>query len=136
MKNYRILASSFVLAAALAISASPARAQAEAAAAAAGKAIAAPIVTKIINAVTPKGKPEGSNWLKAEVVHADSNSIIVREQANGMAVHTFNFAPELKDKMQAILDHGGFQYGDKVNILYMSGQTVALKVVGKPSKPL
>lgn len=136
MKNYRILAPAFALAAALAISASPARAQAEAAAAAAGEAIAAPIVTKIIKAVSPKGAPKGSNWLKAEVVHADANSIIVREQANGMAIHTFNFAPELRDKMQAMLDKGGFQYGDKVSILYMPGQTVALRIVGKPSKPL
>jgi hypothetical protein len=38
--------------------------------------------------------------------------------------------------MQAILDHGGFQYGDKVGILYMPGQTVALRIAGKPSKPL
>ena len=136
MKNYKILASAFALAAVLAISASPAEAQAEAAATAVGEAIAAPIVTKIIKAVSPKGAPEGSNWLKAEVVHADSNSIIVREQANGMAIHTFNFAPELKDKMQAILDKGGFQYGDKVSILYMAGQTVALRIHGKPSKPL
>ena len=136
MKNYKILAFSFALAAALAISASPARAQAEAAAAAAGEAIAAPIVTKIIKAATPKGTPKDGNWLKAEVVHADANSIIVREQANGMAIHTFNFAPELRDKMQAMLDHGGFQYGDKVSILYMNGQTIALKIHGKPSKPL
>jgi len=136
MKNYRIPACLFALAGALAFSASPARAQAEAAAAAAGEAIAAPIVTKIISSVTPKGMPKGTSWLKAEVVHADSNSIIVREQANAMAIHTFNFAPELKDKMQAMLDKGGFQYGDKVSILYMAGQTVALKIHGKPSKPL
>jgi hypothetical protein len=38
--------------------------------------------------------------------------------------------------MQAMLDKGGFQYGDKVSILYMPGQTVALRIVGKPSKPL
>ena len=76
------------------------------------------------------------NWLKAEVVHADSNSIIVREQQNGMAIHTFNFSPEMRDQMQAILDQGGFQYGDKISILYMPGQTVALRIHGKPSKPL
>ena len=136
MKNYRIFAGSFALAAALVISASPARAQAAAAAAAAGEAVATPIVTKVIKAATPKGTPKDGNWLKAEVVHADANSIIVRERDNGMAIHTFNFAPELKDKMQAILDKGGFQYGDKVNILYTAGQTVALKILGKPSKPL
>ncbi|HEY6905403.1 MAG TPA: hypothetical protein VI216_13920 [Candidatus Acidoferrales bacterium] len=130
MKNYKILAASCVVAAGLAISAGPARAQI-------GESIvAAPIVTKIISTITPKGAPKGANWVKAEVVHADANSIIVREQANEMAIHTFNFAPELKDKMQAILDKGGYQYGDKVDILYQPGQTVALRIHGKPSKPL
>jgi hypothetical protein len=130
MMKYRIFAILIAPAAALAISASPARAQAPAAVAA-----AAPIISEIISSVSAKPKPQG-NWLKAEVIHADSNTIIVREQANGMMIHTFNFAPELKDKMQAILDHGGFQYGDKVSILFQPGQTVALKIHGKPSKPL
>jgi hypothetical protein len=130
MMKYRIFAILIATAATLAISASPAHAQAPAAVAA-----AAPIISEIISSVSAKPKPQG-NWLKAEVVHADSNTIIVREQANGMMIHTFNFAPELKDKMQAILDHGGFQYGDKVSILFQPGQTVALKIHGKPSKPL
>jgi hypothetical protein len=133
MKNYRIFALSLALAAAVAISGSPARAQV---AEAAGTAVAAPIVTKIFNVLTPQSAPKGSNWLKAEVIHADYNSIIVREQQNGLMIHTFNFAPELKDKMQAILDKGGFQFGDKISILFMPGQTVALKIHGKPSKPL
>ena len=99
--------------------------------------MAAPIVTKIFNAVLPQGTPKNSSWLKAEVVHADSQSIIVREKKNEMAIHTFNFtSPEMKDKMQTILDRGGFQYGDKVSILFMPGQTVALRIHGKPSKPL
>ncbi|MGA8012044.1 MAG: hypothetical protein WB949_06435 [Candidatus Acidiferrales bacterium] len=132
MKNCKILASSLALAAMLAMSSTPARAQAAEVA-----KIAVPIVVKIINAVAEKGsKPKDSNWLKAEVVHADSNSIIVREQQNGMAIHTFNFSPEMRDQMQAILDQGGFQYGDKISILYMPGQTVALRIHGKPSKPL
>ena len=132
MKNCKILASSLALAAMLAMSSTPARAQAAEIA-----KIAVPIVVKIINAVAEKGsKPKDSNWLKAEVIHADSNSIIVREQQNGMAIHTFNFSPEMRDQMQAILDQGGFQYGDKISILYMPGQTVALRIHGKPSKPL
>jgi hypothetical protein len=132
MKNFKNLAFSLALAAAFAISATPVRAQiAEAA-----KAIAVPIVTQIFNTIVPQSTPKGTNWLKAEVIHADSQSIIVREQQNGMMIHTYNFAPELKDKMQAILDNGGFQYGDKVKILLMPGQTVALRIYGKPSKPL
>ena len=129
--KYRIFAALIAPAAVLAISASPARAQGPVAIATA----AAPIISQVISSVSAKQKPQG-NWLKAEVIHADSNTIVVREQANGMMIHTFNFAPELKDKMQAILDQGGFQYGDKVSILNLPGQTVALKIHGKPSKPL
>ena len=130
MKSYRIFAVLCVLAAWLAIPSGPAHAQV------AESLIAAPIVTRVITTVLPKGTPPGTNWLKAEVVHADANTIIVREQANGLAIHTFNFAPELKDKMQAILDNGGYQYGDKVDILYQPNKTVALRIHGKPSKPL
>lgn len=74
-------------------------------------------------------------WLKAEVIHADANSIIVREQANERMLHTFTYSPGIKDAMQKIVDAGGYQSGDKVKILYLQGQTVALKVHGKFSKP-
>jgi hypothetical protein len=133
MKNFKILGSLLALAASLTYFAGPARAQVAEAAAA---SVAAPVVTKIFNAVLPQGTPKNSSWMKAEVVHADSQTIIVREKKNEMAIHTFNFSPLLKDKMQAILDKGGFQYGDKVSILAMPGETVALRIHGKPSKPL
>jgi|SRR5579863_1759364 len=130
MKNYKIFAIAIACAAGLAVSAGPARAQDPATTAA---VITAPIV---INAVTPKPRPQGTVWLKGEVVHADGYTIVVRERANEMAVHTFTFAPAIQTKMQAVLDKGGYQYGDKVSILYTTGQTVALRVHGKPSKPL
>jgi ribosomal protein L18 len=131
MKRSRITLVSFAAAAALAISAAPARAQDPVTTA----VIAAPVVAKAIGSVASKKNPKG-DWLKAEVIHFDSNSIIVREEANERAIHTFTYAPELKDKMQQVFDRGGYQYGDKVKILYQPGQTVALRVHGKPSKPL
>jgi hypothetical protein len=130
MKKYRIFAALIAPAALLAVSATPARAQAPVAAAA-----VASIVSDVISTVTLKPKPHG-NWLKAEVIHADSNSIIVREQENGMMIHTFTFAAPLKDKMSAIVDKGGYQYGDKVKIRFVPGQTEALEIKGKPSKPI
>ena len=130
MKNYKIFGALCVLAAGLAISAGAAQAQV------AESVLAAPIITKVIRTITPKGAPAGTGWLKAEVIFASANAIVVREQGNELAIHSFSFAPELKDKMQAILDKGGYQYGDKVNILYQSGQTVALRIHGKPSKPI
>jgi len=138
MKNSRIFAGSLALAAALLVCAGAARAQS-------GNPLSGakvskptpPVVTRVFDAVTLRHPiPEGSQWLKAEVIHADAVTLIVREEQNGYAVHTFNFSTDLQPKMQAMLDKGGFQYGDKVSILYMQGQTVALRIHGKPSKSL
>lgn len=131
MTKYSIFAGLIAPAAALAIFASPVRAQGPVAAAAA----AAPIVSDVISTIAAKPKPKGE-WLKAEVIHADSNSILVREEANERVIHTFTFAPPLKDKMGAMADKGGYQYGDKIKIRYMPGETQALEIKGKPSKPI
>ena len=38
--------------------------------------------------------------------------------------------------MQQILTDGGYQYDDKVEIESMPGSDIALRIKGKPSKPL
>jgi hypothetical protein len=118
MKSYKIFAAA-ALAAAITVAAAPAGAQVT---------TSAPVVVK-------QNRPKPV-WLKAEVVHADAHSIIVREQGNALAVHTFTYSPNIQDAMQQLTDQGGYQYGDKVKILYQPGNTVALKIAGKPSKPL
>jgi len=75
-------------------------------------------------------------WLKAEVIHADANSIIVRDLVTGRSVQTFTYNDKVRAKMQALEATGGFQSGDKVKIQHLPGQTVALKIKGKPSKTL
>jgi hypothetical protein len=95
----------------------------------------APIVVR--SADSSAAKPQNSakgNWMKGEVIHADANEMVVREQQNGMMVHTFTYTPTLQARMQRISDSGGYQYGDKVKIRYQPGQTVALKIHGRPSK--
>jgi hypothetical protein len=119
MKHPKAFAVSFLIAAALAIAAIPTGAQ---------TTTSAPVVVKQI--------PAKAVWLKAEVIHVDNNSIMVREQATERAIHTFTYDPKIKDKMQQIVDNGGYQTGDKVRILYLPGQSVALKIHGKPSKPI
>jgi hypothetical protein len=130
MMKYRIFAGFVTAAAGLAISATPARAQAPVAAAA-----AAPIVSEVVSTVVGKPKPKGE-WLKAKVIHTDANSIIVCEQANERMCHTFTFAAPLKDRMTEIANKGGYQYGDAVKIRHMQGETEALEIKGKPSKPI
>jgi hypothetical protein len=91
--------------------------------------MSAPIVVRSSTA------PVKAGWLKVEVIHADSNSMVVREQANSMMIHTFTYSPALQAAMQKIVDAGGgYQYGDRIRILRQQGQTVALRIHGKPSK--
>jgi len=82
-------------------------------------------------------KPE-STLVKArfEVLHMLPNAIQVRSLANGLEIHTFSYSDQIRDKMQLLFNQGGFQYGDKVTIWYQAGTEVALKIKGKPSKPL
>ncbi len=136
MKTFRIFAAGFALLAALAIPAGVAHAQAAAAAAAAAAAsvIKAPIA-RVVHVVRPNSAPAGDYWLKATVIHFDSRHIIVREANNERMIHTFTYATALQPKMETLQGKGGYQYGDQVKILYQGGQTVALEVHGKPSKP-
>jgi hypothetical protein len=134
MTRHKILAALAAIAGALAIPASPVRAQ-DPVTTAAATAVAVPIVEKAISTVSAKPNPKG-DWLKAEVLHADSHSIVVCEEANERMIHTFTYAPEIQDSIQRLMDRGGYQYGDKVKIRYDQTKTVALKIRGKPSKPL
>ncbi len=123
MKSYKIAAGLTALCGALAISGMPARAQ----------AVSAPVIVRQQSAA-PNSNAKGE-WIKGQVLRADAYSIAVFEPGNERVIHTFTISPNLKDKMQSIVDHGGYQYGDRVKILHAPGQTVALKIRGKPSNP-
>lgn len=86
-------------------------------------------------AISTQRPPSKGVWLKAEIVHADARSMMVREQGNPLAIHTFTYAEPIQAPMQKIAEAGGYQYGDHVRILYVPGGQVALRVHGKPSKP-
>ena len=120
MKSYNNFVFSAALAATLVIAAAPARAQLN---------TAAPIIVR--------QTPPKRMWLNAEVIRADRNSIVVREQSNPRAIHTFSYAPEVRTSMGQLEDQGvGFRSGDAVKILFREGETVALKIRGKLSKPI
>jgi hypothetical protein len=93
---------------------------------------AAPI---IVSAVTRKPKP-GVAKFEGFVMHANIAQITVRAKGNDMAVRTFPLSDAAIAKMQQIVDKGGYQYGDKVTVLYDSTSQKALKVKGKPSKAI
>lgn len=98
-------------------------------------AMTAPVIVRSANSSSDKAQNSAKgNWMRGEVIHADSNEMVVREEQNGMMIHTFTYTPAVQARMQVISDAGGYQYGDKVKILYQTGQAIALKIHGKPSK--
>ena len=90
----------------------------------------------IVGAVKPKPKPTGLDKFEGFVMHANSAQITVRAKGNDLAIRTFPLSEEASAKMQKIVDSGGYQYGDKVTVLYEPATSKAIKVKGKPSKPI
>ncbi len=130
MKNFNSIAGAFCCAAVmLVIAAPPARAQLI-------EPARTPISTDVNTPVVVKQRPARAVWLKAEVIHSDRNTLIVREVGNEMAIHTFTFVDKAKDKIEQVQDAGGYQSGDHVRILWIPGSSEALNIKGRPSKPI
>ena len=90
-------------------------------------------IVSVTPAPSSSSKPVKTHF---EVLHMLTNSIQVRSLANGLEIHTFVYSDRIRDRMQTMLNNGGYQYGDKVVIWYQPGTDVALRIKGKPSKPL
>lgn len=84
--------------------------------------------------VVKQPKPKKTKY-RGFVIHANRLQITVRSAENERMVRTFRLSDELQKKMQEIIDKGGYQYGDKVEIHYVEGGDLAVKIKGKPSKP-
>jgi hypothetical protein len=84
----------------------------------------------------PASAPQSEKIIKTHfvVMHMLYQSLQVRSISDARDLHTFTYAPAIRDKMQNILNAGGYQYGDDVVVWYRSGENVALKIKGKPSK--
>ena len=74
--------------------------------------------------------------LKGFVQTTSRVAITVRLQDEAGSLRTFQLALEAQDEMLKVIERGGYQFGDKVTIEYAEGTEVALKVRGKPSKPI
>jgi len=115
------------------ISAAPVRAQLPAAAAPIIVDTAVPIV---VNAVKPKPKNVGLVKFEGYVQNANIAQITVRAKNNETSLQTFTLSQAMSQKMQTIVDKGGFQYGDKVTVYYDPQSKQAMNFKGKPSKPI
>lgn len=132
MNIHRSIMGCFALAA-IALFAAPAKAQDPVTTGIVAANIAAPIVAHTIK---PAKTSTSGKWMKAEILHADQNSMVVSEQGNERMIHTFTYNDTVKTKMAKIIDKGGYQYGDKVTIYYNPSTMQAIKFKGKPSKPI
>jgi hypothetical protein len=96
---------------------------------------AATAVPIIVNTIKPK---TSSGLVKFEgyVMNANISQITVRAKGNDLGIQTFTLSQQASAKMQQIIDKGGFQYGDKVTVLYDPSSLKAIKVKGKPSPSL
>jgi hypothetical protein len=102
--------------------------------------VVAPIVVDtavpiVVNAVKPKPKP-GIAKFEGYVMNANIAQISVRAKGNDLAIRTFPLSEAASSEMQKIVDKGGYQYGDKVTVLYDATTERAIKIKGKPSKAL
>jgi hypothetical protein len=88
----------------------------------------------VVNAVKPK--PTGLAKFEGFVMNANIAQITVRAKGNDLGIRTFTLSQAASAKMQQIVDKGGYQYGDKVTILYDPASFQAVKIKGKPSKPI
>lgn len=93
--------------------------------------VALPIVIKAL-----KPKPSGLAKFEGTVRSANNAQITVRAMGDDMSIQTFSLSPAASTKMQQIVDKGGYQWGDKVTVLYDPTTRKAIKIKGKPSKAL
>ncbi|HET9805017.1 MAG TPA: hypothetical protein VFP96_17385 [Candidatus Acidoferrum sp.] len=89
----------------------------------------------VIQTIKPK-KQSPFPKFEGTVINANNVIITVRGKENELAVQTFTLSQEARDKMQKIIDKGGYQYGDKVTVFYDPSTNQALKIKGKASKPI
>ena len=90
----------------------------------------------LVNAVKPKPKANGLVKFEGFVMNANIAQITARAKNIELTIQTFPLSQEASAKMQLIVDKGGYQYGDKVTIYYNPTTMQAIKVKGKPSKPI
>jgi hypothetical protein len=92
--------------------------------------------TIIVNTIKPKPKATGQVKFEGYVQNANIAQITVRAKGNDLSIQTFPLSEAAAAKMQQIIDKGGYQWGDKVTIYYDPATVKAIKVKGKPSKPV
>ncbi len=90
----------------------------------------------LVNAVKPKPKANGLVKFEGFVMNANIAQITARAKNSDLTILTFPLSQGASQKMQQIVDKGGYQYGDKITVYYKPATMQAMKFKGKPSKPI
>ncbi len=90
----------------------------------------------VVNTIKPKPLPSGIAKFDGTVMNATTAQITVKAKGDDMTIRTFALAPAASAKMQETIAKGGYQYGDKVSVLYNQSSEQAVKIKGKASKSL
>ena len=90
----------------------------------------------VVNTIKPKPLPNGIAKFDGTVMNATTAQITVKAKGDDMTIRTFALAPGASAKMQETIAKGGYQYGDKVSVLYNQSSEQAVKIKGKASKAL
>jgi hypothetical protein len=97
--------------------------------------IAEEAIPIIVNTIKPNKGPQPPKF-QGTVVNATAAQITVRAKGDDMGIQTFTLTPALSAKMIQIMEKGGYQYGDKVTVIFDPNSKQAVKIKGKPSKPV
>ena len=95
-----------------------------------------PVSPIAVNSSKPKVNANGLAKFEGFVMHANIAQITARAKDSELTILTFPLSPEAGQKMQQIVDRGGYQYGDKVTVYYNPTTMLAVKFKGKPSRPI
>jgi hypothetical protein len=90
----------------------------------------------VVSAIKPTPKPSGLVKFEGFVMNANTAQVTVRAKGNDMAIRSFALSQPAATKMQAIIDKGGYQYGDRITVYYDAQSLEAMKFKGKPSPSL
>jgi hypothetical protein len=94
-----------------------------------------PVVALSTPTVVKRVKPPVDHY-KGRVIAFNLAQMMVQSYENEKLVWTFQYAAELRPRVNDLLNSGGYQYGDKVEVFCSPGTKVAVRIKGKPSKPI
>jgi len=92
-----------------------------------------PVVALSTPTIVKKPKPQ-LNRYKGRVLSFNLAQMMVQSMENEKMVWTFQYSAELREHVTGLLNSGGYQYGDKVEVYCTPGTTTAVRIKGKPSK--